>query len=183
MALKTTIRRGRIGEPKVVPVRDYQWTDVARGRFLDHLAATCNVRAACAAAGRHHTGAYALRRRDAHFAEQWRVALENGYDTLEAALLEHAIAPLHSDDAIAVVGTTIGTAGAEFDPDRAFDLLKHHQTMQGRGARPARPGGPVPRTASEAETNAEILAALARLDARNKAVGAKAEKPRRKRAS
>ena len=160
--MNLTIRRGRIREPKVVPERDYQWTTAARGQFLDHLAATCNVRAACVAAGRHHTGAYALRRRDPEFAAQWQEALDQGYDTLEAALLERAIAPLqHEPGADAPDGPPPG-----FAFDEGLKLLNQHRTHQGRGARPAKTGGPRPRYATEAETNAAILAALARIDAR-----------------
>lgn len=156
------IRRGRIGEPKVVPARDCQWTAAARGRFLDHLAATCNVRAACLAAGRHHTGAYALRRRDPEFAAQWQEALEQGYATLEAALLERALRPLRYEPG----EDAPNGPPADFDVEAAMKLLAQHRTHQGRGARPAQRGGPRPQRATEAETNAAIMAALDRIDAR-----------------
>lgn len=172
MGDKTAIRRGTIGEPKVVPVRDYQWTDAARERFLDHLAATCNVRAACAAAGRHHTGAYALRRRDPGFAAQWHAALESGYDTLEAAILEQTLAPLQPEtvsggaEEDADAGPPL--PGADFDIDRALKLLAMHRAREGRATRPARTGGPRPRRATEEETNAAILKQIDLIEARRR---------------
>lgn len=156
-----TIRRGRIGEPKVAKERAGSWTAAARAVFLEHLAATCHVTNACRAAGRNVKGLYALRRRDPIFAAQWQAALEMGWDRLEAALLEHAIAPLDAAEPI-----DADTPRAAFDPTLAMKLLALHRTRDGRGGRAAKTGGAPPGRATEAETDAAILAALARIDAR-----------------
>ena len=58
-----------------------------RKRFLDHLAATCNVTASCESAGMTVRTLYLLRKRDPDFAGLWREALAMGYERLEAALL------------------------------------------------------------------------------------------------
>jgi hypothetical protein len=50
------------------------WTLERRERFLDGLAAGCDVRRACAGVGLSHTAAYNLRRRDPAFAREWRAA-------------------------------------------------------------------------------------------------------------
>ncbi len=51
------------------------WSPERKLRFLDRLAMTGNVRAACAAVGMSRETAYALRRRDALFARGWAAAL------------------------------------------------------------------------------------------------------------
>jgi len=58
--------------------------------FLDHLAACCNVTRAAAAAGVGVSTVYDARRRDPVFAAQWDEAIEAGYATLEALLIERA---------------------------------------------------------------------------------------------
>lgn len=63
-----------------------------RKRFLDHLAATCNVRASAAAAGVDGMAPYHLRRSDAAFAAAWGEALAAGYEVLETRLVGHALA-------------------------------------------------------------------------------------------
>lgn len=67
------------------------WTMARRRMFLEELAASCNVSRALAAAGMKVGSVYRLRQRDAQFAEQWRAALELGYERLEMALLRRAI--------------------------------------------------------------------------------------------
>lgn len=72
-------------------VRKDGWTRARRRRFLETLAESCNVRLACETAGLAPSSAYDLRRRDPAFAELWAEALAQGYETLEAALLSHAL--------------------------------------------------------------------------------------------
>ncbi len=57
-------------------VRRDGWSPELKIAFLDHLAATGNVRGACAAAGMSPEAAYRLRRRDPFFARGWGIALE-----------------------------------------------------------------------------------------------------------
>lgn len=59
----------------------------AEQRFLTALAATANVRLAARAAGFSHASFYHRKRRDPDFAQQWLLALQRGYEQLEAALL------------------------------------------------------------------------------------------------
>lgn len=67
------------------------WTKARRKTFLTELAHSCNVTRAHKAAERGEGGAYALRRRDAEFAQQWQAALELGYERLEMALARRAL--------------------------------------------------------------------------------------------
>jgi hypothetical protein len=61
-------------------------------RFLEHLAATCNVKASARAAGASVYPFYGLRQRDAAFAAAWKEALAAAYDRLEEALVAKALA-------------------------------------------------------------------------------------------
>lgn len=67
--------------------------------FLAALSATCNVRLSAAAAGASIQSFYRKKRRDPAFAREWRLALEQGYAAIEAALLEAGMADAHVDDA------------------------------------------------------------------------------------
>lgn len=67
-----------------------QWTARVEERFLAALAASCNVKAACAEAGMSVSSAYAHRQRWGAFERRWDEALETGYARLEAALVETA---------------------------------------------------------------------------------------------
>ena len=55
--------------------------------FLNALAETSNVKAACEAAVVSQSLVYKTRREDADFARQWYAALAEGYDNLEMELL------------------------------------------------------------------------------------------------
>lgn len=66
--------------------------------FLAALSATANVRLSAAAAGFSHSAFYARRRQSRAFAREMRMALELGYERLEAALLEHEAPESHRDD-------------------------------------------------------------------------------------
>ncbi|KQT34675.1 hypothetical protein ASG29_00450 [Sphingomonas sp. Leaf412] len=71
--------------------RAYKLDAGARQRFVDTLAATCNVRAAARAAGVTQAAVYRERQRDAGFAAAWRDALSLGYDRLELAMVGHLL--------------------------------------------------------------------------------------------
>ncbi|RYD63816.1 MAG: hypothetical protein EOP58_10740, partial [Sphingomonadales bacterium] len=64
-----------------------RWTAKMRASFLDHLAATCNVKASAEFIGVDPVSVYALRRRDARFTEAWGEALALGYEMLETLLV------------------------------------------------------------------------------------------------
>ena len=89
--MDTTISGGNKRALQRQVIKRNGWTKARRKRFLDALAATCNVRAAHEAAGLAPTSGYALRRRDPEFAALWQDALAIGYERLEEALLTHAL--------------------------------------------------------------------------------------------
>lgn len=84
---------GDAGQPPVVPGRSArtQWTAAQRATFLDHFALSGDVPSAAMMIGMDALDAYALRRRDARFAAAWRVALDVGYDRLEASLIRQLL--------------------------------------------------------------------------------------------
>jgi hypothetical protein len=67
------------------------WSPERKLRFLDHLAARGNVRAACAAVGMTREAAYTLRRRDALFARGWAAALVLAREAGVEALADKAL--------------------------------------------------------------------------------------------
>lgn len=68
-----------------------QWTAAKRQIFLEHLLLTCSVTKSVAAVGMTMPGAHKLRSRDAAFAAAWAEALAQGYQQIEAQLLERAL--------------------------------------------------------------------------------------------
>jgi hypothetical protein len=65
------------------------WT--REGRFLRTLAKTCNVAAACRAAGLDRRLAYRWRARDADFARRWKEAASRAADLVHDELMERAL--------------------------------------------------------------------------------------------
>lgn len=75
---------------QVARARLKQWTARVERSFLSALAASCNVKAACAQVGMSVSSAYAHRARWPVFARQWDAAIDVGYVRLEAALIDNA---------------------------------------------------------------------------------------------
>lgn len=75
---------------QIARARLRQWSPRVEDRFLAALAATCNVKAACAEVGLTPASAYLHRRRWPAFAERWKLAIEEGYIRLEVGLIEAA---------------------------------------------------------------------------------------------
>ena len=67
-----------------------QFSPRVEARFLGVLAATCNVKAACAEIGMTAAAVYAHGKRRPGFAGMWDSAIETGYARLEAGLVEAA---------------------------------------------------------------------------------------------
>ncbi|MES2095145.1 MAG: hypothetical protein V4459_00140 [Pseudomonadota bacterium] len=128
---------------QIAPVKVGGWTRAKRQRFLDELARTCNVRMATEAAGMRGKSPYDLRKRDPDFAALWREALEIGYERLEQALLEQALAGVN---AIAI------------DPDREPDASDEQGDAPQRGHRI--PGSGIAPTPPMTSTQAQIALAL-----------------------
>lgn len=84
------VRGGNGRRTQIARARLRQWTPRAEDRFLAVLAATCNVKAACAAVGLTAVSAYAHRQRWPRFMERWRAAVDTGYLRIQTGLVEHA---------------------------------------------------------------------------------------------
>lgn len=130
-------------------------TPARRRRFLEHLAATCNVIASAKSAGLSYNTFYTLRRNDPDFAAAWEQAIQTGYDRLEEALLARALRgvapPDFTPDAIAVElvdhssddrtraagAVSLDGKVARVDVQLALDMLnrRHLPDRKGRGGR------------------------------------------------
>jgi hypothetical protein len=133
---------------QIARARLRQWSPRVEARFLARLAATCNVKAACAAVGLTQASAYNHYRRWPGFARLWDEALETGAVRLEMALVENTC-NLFSPRAVA---PDLDMPGIGFDD--AIRLLRLHQRrLHGFGKQPGR----MPRAPSQAEVTASIL--------------------------
>jgi hypothetical protein len=126
--------------------------------FLDHLAACCNVTAAAAAAGVAVSTVYDARRRDPVFAQQWEEALETGYATLEALLIERA-----ATGGTYVPGETQVPGPETIDSWLALELLRLSRAPKA----PRKAGGAPLRRADERALAEAILAKLDVLERRS----------------
>lgn len=135
-----------------------RWTARMRESFLDHLAATCNVRASADFIGVDPVSVYALRRRDAKFADAWGEALALGYEMLETLLVGHAL----SGDPGDVLHCGAETRSGPVHVDLALRLLSAHRHAEGKPRR----GGPKRQFASADETDAVLMKKLAAIEAR-----------------
>jgi hypothetical protein len=108
------------------------WSPSVEKRFLDTLASTCNVKAACAEIEMTVASAYHHRKLWPAFARAWDEAVEVGYRHLESELVL-AGRNLFSDEAPAVP-----SAITEMTAAQAMHLLhmhKHHVHGAGKGPR------------------------------------------------
>lgn len=158
----------RSGVLHVQKVKAGGWTKQARAQFLLHLAATCNVKASLEAVGRSRGGLYELRARDPAFAQEWALALEQGYQQLEAELLRTAMGGASDETLAAMREVEAGGVMAEpvrpFEPELALRLLKQRQTVDPQGRRQ--------RTRLKQPSPQEVLKALDRkLTAMEKRLG------------
>ncbi|WP_165611281.1 hypothetical protein [Sphingomonas jatrophae] len=101
-----------------------RWTLDRQARFLEALAAGCNVAKACRTVGVSDTSVYRLRMKSPAFREAWAIALHEGYVRLEMMMLERAIDGVekpvfHGGKEVARV--------REFDARLAGQLLAQHQ--------------------------------------------------------
>jgi len=102
---------------QIARARLKQWTPRLEDRFLEMLAATCNVKLACAEVGMTAQSAYLHRKRWPRFAARWDAAIAMGYERIDLAMARAAaglfdppehpaeaiIAPVSVDDAIRLV--------------------------------------------------------------------------------
>ncbi len=166
------LRAGNSRLVQKVRARRTGLTDARRSRFIEVLAATCNVKLAAQGCGVDPCTPYRLRRADAGFAAAWDAALASGYARLEAEALRYALERLPAsvdphggggaEAARAAIADSPVNALIErraSDADLRFVLAilgRHARGVQGeRAIRVARP--------SEAETDARLAALLDRL--------------------
>lgn len=140
-------------------VRKDGWTEKRKKIFLDHLAATSNVRRSAAEAGIGSNSAYRLRFRDESFRAQWDAALEQGYARIEAMLLERVF-DAHPEEPSD--GERFAHRMQAMDSSLALTLLKQRDARKQGVAR----GGKRPGKASIDELRAEIAKWLSGLNKR-----------------
>lgn len=141
--------------------RMIRWRASMREAFFDHLAATCNISESAAAIGVTTGAVYALRRKDPHFAEQWREALRLGYEMMETLLVGHA---LSGGGELIEHGAT--SKLPPIDAKLAIQLLTTRANLDsGRRRRPGR----APGRATMEETDAAILKRLEAIERRRAA--------------
>ncbi len=136
-----------------------RWSDLKKGKFLDHLAISGDVSAAAALIGVKVSAVYALRRRDAAFARDWQVAVDSGYQLLETLLLGHVLSGAAREAGIAT------PHGATLDMDAALRLLAAHRGAAGKRLDKATPPG-ARGDGADADADAAILRKLSAIEKR-----------------
>jgi len=152
---KDTVIRSGTNRPLQRRHVTHGWTGARRAAFLDEVASSCNLKQSVAAVGMTHTSLYALRRRDAVFAEQLRNAMLVGYERLEAELLRMATAAFDDGDTGGTGGD--GVLSGMMTVEQAMRLLDRYQSTT-KGAGVARREGQ--HRATQAETDAMLLEQL-----------------------
>jgi hypothetical protein len=106
------------------PARRMNWTLDRQARFLEALAAGCNVMKACRAVGLEDTtSVYKLRMKSPAFRTAWAAALHEGYVRLELMMLERAIEGVEKP--VFHAGREVGRV-REFDARLGAQLLAQH---------------------------------------------------------
>jgi hypothetical protein len=126
-------------------------------KFLEMLAATCNVQRSCAAAAITDSAVYMKRRRDPLFREAWNEALESGLARIEAMLIERAgqMKPPEVRD------------GVELPPEPLdVELAKHLLREHSRSLAGTQPRRTAQRTADWAEVEEYFIGKLKALKRR-----------------
>ena len=106
------------------------WSKTRQALFLETLGETCNVTAACRAAGISSAAVYRRRSIDAGFRSAWRDALTTAYRRLELVLLERAF-----DGTERTVFKKDGSEERirEYPNSIALQLLKMHKEAAAEG--------------------------------------------------
>lgn len=85
-----------------------QWSPRIETRFLEALAATCNVKASCSEVGMTPSSAYRHRKRWPGFARRWDDTLDAGFVHIEMGLIDAAGVFLAGEDDIGDPGAMTG---------------------------------------------------------------------------
>jgi hypothetical protein len=163
------VRGSRGRRTQIARSRLKQWSPRVETRFLAKLAASCNVKAACAEVGMTPASAYGHRNRWPAFLRRWDEALENGYIRLEGTLVENA-ANLYSRE-----DYPLDHPLPDMTTAQAIHLLHMHKHgVLGIGKRPGRLAGP-PDMDEVRKGIMRKIEAIARLDEREAARKARRE--------
>lgn len=119
-----TVNRTRNGRLQLRRAPKGWMTKAAEQAFFAALSATANVRLSAAAAGFTHGAFYQKKAKRRPFAREMRLALELGYDRVEAAALYAALPESHEDDAWR---HNDPPPIPPMTPDQALQLLHLHQ--------------------------------------------------------
>ena len=120
---------------QIARARIRQWSPRVEDRFLATLAATCNVKAACAEVGLTATSAYEHRKRWHAFARRWDEAVAEGYLNIEMGLLQSPGRNPFSSDELPPPAAMVQPMSAE----QAIHLLHMHKhQVHGLGKAPGR---------------------------------------------
>ncbi len=160
------VRAGNGRRAVVARARLRQWTPRTEDRFLGVLAASANVKLACAAAGLSVASAYVHRRKWPAFGRRWQAALETGYLRLEFALVAN--------------GCSAFEPGKGFESDLPMPPMNYHEAITllrlhrhgVTGGSGGRPGRAITRLPDPAAARAAILRNVAALQ-RGHAAGLK----------
>lgn len=82
-------KRAARGSLKAEPKRR-SFTVARRRKFLNHFAATCNIKGACRSAGVSNSTVHAWRRKDEQFRADFNAALAHGYVDVETELIRES---------------------------------------------------------------------------------------------
>lgn len=137
--------------------KPYKLTKDVREAFLAQLAATAHVEQSAAAVGLCDGTVYDLRRRDAAFAHEWRMALLMGYDRIEAALIRKALGLRDHAPVVDAVATGVAPEIGQVDVGIAMLLLNRHKPTIERATHEAKDAA---FRSSRDDTEATLLAKL-----------------------
>lgn len=150
------VRSGNGRRVQIARAHLKRWTPRAEARFLATLAATCNVRAACAEVGLSAASAYRHAARWDGFAERWKMAVAEGYLRIEVQLLARATGTLSPGDTDALGGD------APSDDALFQQLYMHRPSVRAVGKMPGRRARP--RLAAREEMMVALNRALDRVE-------------------
>jgi hypothetical protein len=141
--------------------RAHEWTKAKRARFLDVLAATCNVEEAARSVKMTARSARGVRRRDGEFAILWAEAFALGEDRLREELVGVLLGQVSSGNNPSAERTPV--APGSFDQALAIKVLQ----LRARGAPSLRARGSTLPT--QDDVDAALLARFETLDKRKAA--------------
>lgn len=142
---------------QIARARLKQWDKRAEDRFLEALAATCNIRAACSAVGLTPASAYKHRECWPAFGRRWDKVVEIASERIECGLIQAACNFYSSPEDQVPADVPIAGMTAEI----ALLLLRlHRQGVRGGRRGPGRP----PRVATGAEVKAALIARIDELE-------------------